>query len=120
MFADPQSVTINAVANSLPRIQAGVESGVFMKDDGNVTLTVRHTRANKRIRTVARLDNRKIAADPLVTGNNQEYSHAVYFVIDRPTSGFSNTETKYIADALVAWLAASSGANVTKLLGVES
>jgi len=37
-FADPQTVTINAVANSLPRISSGNNAGGFSKDDGTVKL----------------------------------------------------------------------------------
>lgn len=118
-YADPQSVTINAVAQSLPRTSSGVDSGVFTKDDGNVKLTVKHSYSGSRVRTLIRLDHRKVAADPLATGYNKEYSMAFYGVIDRPSVGYSNAEAKYTVDALVAWLAASSGANVTKALGGE-
>jgi hypothetical protein len=119
MFADPQSVTINAVANSLPRTQAGVDAGVFQKDDATVKLSIRNSYAN-RTRRVVRLDNRKIAADPLSTGYNKEYAMSVYLVIDVPTVGYTNAEQKYQVDALTAWLTASSGANVTKVLGGEA
>lgn len=119
MFADPQSVTINAVANSLPRTQAGVDAGLFSKDDGNVKLTVRHTYGN-RVRRLVRLDQRKVAADPLATGYNKEYSQACYLVIDHPGVGFSLTEIKYLVDALTLWLTTSSGANATKVIGGES
>jgi hypothetical protein len=37
-----------------------------------------------------------------------------------PVVGFTITEQKQIIDALTAWLTASTGANVTKLLGGES
>jgi ABC-type dipeptide/oligopeptide/nickel transport system ATPase component len=43
-----------------------------------------------------------------------------YIVADVPTTGFSITEQKQIVDAMTAWLSASSGANVTRLLGGES
>jgi hypothetical protein len=45
---------------------------------------------------------------------------SVYLVIDIPTVGYTNAEQKYQVDALTAWLTASSGANVTKVLGGEA
>lgn len=60
-FADPQSVTINAVAQSLARTASGVNTGSFTKDDGNVALSVQHT-YGKRTRRQMRLTTRKIAA----------------------------------------------------------
>jgi len=43
MLTDPQSVTINAVANSLPRVGSSNNSGSFSKDDANVKLEVSHS-----------------------------------------------------------------------------
>lgn len=119
MLTDPQSVTINAIANSLPRTTAGVDSGNFTKDDGNIKLSVKHTYGS-RFRRLIRLDNRKIASDPLSTGYNKEYSMACYLVIDVPSVGYSLTEQKQIVDGLVGWLSASTGANLAKVLGGEA
>jgi len=119
MFTDPQSVTINAVANSLPRISSGTLSGTYQKDDGLVKLSISHT-VGKRGRHFIRLDHAKVAADPLLAGVNVKASVAAWMVIDVPETGYSIAEQKQIVDALVAYLAASSGANVTKLLGNES
>jgi hypothetical protein len=43
-----------------------------------------------------------------------------YVVVDTPVNGFTVTEQKYLVDALSAYLAASSGAKVTQLLGGEN
>lgn len=118
MLSDPQSITINAVANSLPRVINGPPSS-YMKDDGNVTLTVGH-QFGKRTRSTVRLDFRKIAADPLVSAQSIEYGMSAYLVVDRPKTGFTLVEAKQIVDGLTAWLTASSGANTTKVLGGES
>jgi hypothetical protein len=118
MFADPQTITINAIANTLPRTQAGVDAGLFSKDDGNVKLSIKDTYSS-RTRRLVRLDIRKVAADPLATGYNKEYAMSVYLVIDHPPVGFAIAEIKQQVDGLVAWLAASSGANVTKVIGGE-
>jgi len=120
-FSDPQSVTINAVANSLPRTSSGPSSGIFTKDDGNVKLTVSHASTSKRARRTIRLDHRKIAADPLISAQNIEFSMSTYIVVDVPVSqGYTIAEQKQIVDALTAYLTASSGARVTQLLGGES
>jgi hypothetical protein len=118
-FADPQSVTINAVANSLPRISSGVNTGAFQKDDTTVALSVSH-QYGKRTRRQIRLDHKKIATSVFDSGTNLEYSVSAYLVIDAPTVGYTIAEQKQIVDALTAYLTASSGAKVTQLLGGEN
>jgi len=118
-FADPQSVTINAVAQTLPRISSGQNSGVFQKDDTTVKLTVSHSYGN-RVRRQIRLDFSKIAADPLMASVNVRLSMSAYLVVDVPPTGFTVTEAKQIVDGLTAYLTASSGARVTQLLGGEN
>lgn len=118
-FADPQSVTINAVANSLPRTSSGVNSGAFATNDGTVKLSVSHA-VGKRARRTVRIDHTKIAADPFVSGVNNKYSTSVYIVVDHPLVGYTAAEVKQIVDGLTAYLTASSGARVTQLLGGEN
>jgi hypothetical protein len=118
-FADPQSVTINAVAQSLPRVSSEKNSGGFRKDDTTVALSVSHSYA-KRTRRVIRLDHKKIAADPLLAGTNTSYNAAVYLVVDLPQVGYTVAEAKQLVDALTAYLTASSGARATQLLGGEN
>nr|UJQ85894.1 MAG: hypothetical protein 2 [Leviviridae sp.] len=119
-FADPQSVTINAVANSLPRVSSGALQGSFQKDDGTVKLDIKHDVSKSGTRHFIRLDHSKIASDPFTTTANRKVGVGVWMVISTPTYGYTIAEQKQIVDALVAYLAASSGANVTKLLGDES
>jgi hypothetical protein len=119
MFTDPQSITVNAVANVLPRVQTNQSGAVYSKDDGNLKLTI-SSAYGKRTRRTARVDFRKTAADPLFPAQNTPYSMSVYIVADVPPVGFTIVEQKQIVDSLTAWLTASSGANVTKVLGGES
>ncbi len=119
MFSDPQSVTINAVAVSLPRVSSGENSGSYKSADGNVDMQISH-QYGRRSRRRIRLHHQKVAADPLSTGYNKSYDMAMTVVIDTPDIGYTATEAKQVVDALVAYLSASSGANVTKLLGGES
>lgn len=118
-YLDPQSVTINAVAHTLPRTSSGVDTGSFTKDDGNVKLSVSHT-YGKRTRRTIRLEHSKIAPDPLISSTNIKHSMTAYIVVDVPVTGYSVIEAKQIVDAFTAYLTASSGGNVTKLLGGEN
>lgn len=118
-FADPQSVTINAVANTLPRVGAPAGQGAFSKDDGNVVLKISSTGTAKRKRFSIRLDHRKVAPDPLLTTQNAQYSMSAYLVVDVPIVGYTLAEQKQIVDGLTAYLTASTGARVTQLLGGE-
>lgn len=119
-FADPQTVTINSVAQVLPRTSSGVDLGAFTKDDGLVKLTISHS-YGKRTRRLVRLDHSKIAADPLQASVNVRLSSSVYLVVDTPPGyGYTVAEAKQIVDALTAYLTATSGARATQLLGGEN
>lgn len=118
-FSDPQTVTINAIANTLPRTGSGENTGSFSKDDGNVKMSVTHS-YGKRTRRTIRLDHRKVAADPLVAAQNLNYSMSMYIVVDVPPFGYSPAEAKQVWDGFIANLAASSAVNTTKFLGGES
>lgn len=119
MFADPQSVTVDAVAQSLPRVSVGNHSASYTKDDETYTLTISHQPTkNGRTRRQVRLDRIKIAADPFVSGNSREVSTSTYLVVDEPSDGaFTNAELLAHAKGLIGWL---SDANVTKVLAGES
>lgn len=116
MLADPQSVTINAVATSLPRTSQGPTQNVYVSADGKTTFTTKQNVSAKRFRREVRLSQSKIAADP-ISAVNAEAGVSVYFVIDEPRTGvFTDTEIGYLVDALKAWLTA---ANYAKVLGGE-
>jgi hypothetical protein len=69
---------------------------------------------------VIKLTTSKVAPDPLISSQNIKYSLSTYLVIDQPITGYTVTEAKAVVDALVAYLAASTGAKVTQLLGGEN
>ena len=104
MFADPQSVTINAVAASLPRVGSSAPQrlGTFQSADGTVRLDVRQDQSQNRFRREVRLTQKKVAADP-ISAVNKEVSTSVLIVIDEPKWGFSDTEIGYLTAAMVAW-----------------
>jgi hypothetical protein len=116
-FADPQ--TMNSV--SCPRTSTGINQGEFTSNDGLTKVTVSHQYGAKRTRRTLRYTDAKIAADPLISAQNIRYSMSAYIVVDTPTGGgYTVAQAKAIVDALVAYLAASSGAKVTQLLGGEN
>lgn len=118
-FADPQTVTINSVAQTLARTGTGPTSGIFAKDDGTVKLSVAHA-VNKRARRTIRLDHEKVVPDPLFPASNVPRSMSVYLVVDGPLTGYSIAELKQNIDGFLTYLSASSGAKITQLLGGEN
>jgi hypothetical protein len=117
MFADPQSVTINAIATSLPRVGSSAPQrlGTFQSADGNVRLDVRQDMSQNRFRREVRLTQKKVAADP-ISAVNKEVSTSVLLVIDEPRWGFTDTEIGYLTAAMVAWF---TNAQRDKVLGGE-
>lgn len=115
MLADPQSVTINAVATSLPRTNAGPNQNTYATADGNTSMTTKQNVTASRFRREVRLSQKKIAADP-ISALNKEIGVSVYLVVDEPKAGFSDTEIGYLIEALKGFL--TSG-NQLKILGGE-
>lgn len=115
MLADPQSVTINAVATSLPRTSTGPTVNGYTSADGVTSMTTKQNITASRFRREVRLSQHKVAADP-ISGLNKDLGVSVYFVVDEPKSGYSDTEIGYLIDALKTWL---SSANYLKVLGGE-
>lgn len=116
MFADPQSVTVNSVAQSMPRISATGTSAVYQKSDGVWTLSISHQLSKGRIRSMVRLDQKAVVADPLTAVNDYQIL-SDYHVIDRPEYGFTLTQVQQQVAGLNAWL---DGTAVGKLFGKES
>lgn len=115
MFADPQSVTVNAVAKTLPLTSRQGAVSQYTESTGEHQLVVSH-QSGARDRRVVRLNHEKIAADPL-TAQNATVSVSMYLVIDEPPWGYTDTEVKDLVLGLTGWL---SSANVLKVLGGES
>jgi hypothetical protein len=115
MLTDPQSVTINAVATSLPRTQSGTTQNGYTSADGNVSMTTKQNVSATRFRREVRLSQKKIAADP-ISAVNTEKGVSVYLVVDEPRTGFTDIEIGYLIDSLKGWL---TSANYNKVLGGE-
>jgi hypothetical protein len=114
-FSDPQSLTINAVATSLPRTGFGTDKGTFTSADGTVTLAISHQNGRRK-RHTARTDHSKITSDPFLANVNTKVGMSAYVVIDVPPNGYSSEEAADVADALVAYL---TPATIRRILGGE-
>jgi len=116
MFTDPQSLTVNSVAKSCPRVSSGDLTSTYKEATGEFQFKISHQETSKRTRRMVRFDQKKIAADPL-TATNAYQTAGVYVVIDEPITGFTDAELGYLVAALIAWL---SPANVAKVCAGES
>lgn len=119
-FADPQVVTINSVAKSMPRVEVGTRRAVYQIGDQTFTLIISHQSSKpggkERVRSTVRIEQRAIVTDPLT--NVADYDTLVYYVVvDRPVYGFTMTQVEQLVAGLNAWL---TTANVDKIFGQES
>jgi hypothetical protein len=116
VLADPQSVTINAVATSLARTAQGPTVNEYTSADGTVKMVTKQNISAKRFRREIRLSKTKVAADP-ISAINAEAGTSVYLVIDEPRNGvFTDVEIAYYIEALKGWLTST---NYNKVLGGE-
>lgn len=74
----------------------------------------------RRNRRSYRFVHSKIVPDPLFPAQNTPYSMSFIVTVDVPKTGYSVAEQKAVVDGVLANLQASSGANITKLLGGEN
>jgi hypothetical protein len=101
-LADPQTMTINAVAVTLPRTGLTLNEGSFRSGDQTVTLEVQHN-AGKRNRHLIKATTATIVADPLVPSINTPVSYFAHIVIDGPKQGVTAVQLQKLTEALVAW-----------------
>lgn len=118
-FTDPVVVTISATPHTCPRISVGDDESEYANGDGTVVVKASHD-YGKRTRRMVRIDTQKIAADPFKPSENVKVGMSFYVVFDLPPAGYTAVEAKAVADGFLAYLQASSGAAITKVLGGES
>ncbi len=117
MFSDPQTVTVSGVGKTLNRTGSTDSGGKFATADRSYQMSVAHS-YGKRSRHTVRLQFDSLIANPLVAGQNVQNSITTYLVVDTP-AGFDTATAKAVVDGFLANLSATSGANLTKLLGGE-
>lgn len=118
-YADPQTVTVNAVPITLARSGSALNQGTFQSADTLYSMSVSHT-YGRRSRRALRFNISKISADPLVPSQNLRSSASIMLVVDQPVNGYTVAELKQAVDGFVAYLSGSSGARVSQLLGGEN
>nr|QDH87322.1 MAG: hypothetical protein H3Bulk40618_000002 [Leviviridae sp.] len=123
MFADPQTLTVNSVAKALVRINQDQYSSEYL-----LRSTTNEFRL--KIRNSSYLDKtRKVMIDR----HNVEFTETVFpvapatlstvrktYVVMENQQGDTLADPTYDAAALLAWLTASTNANITKLMNFES
>jgi len=119
-LADPQTITVNAVAKVMPRVLSEAFHSVYELGDLTFKLEIRHrqVKRNGKSRVVSNVafSQRKIVADPLTTVNDYEtFTDSVQF--DRPEVGYSSTEISQHHTGFATWLDATM---VGKIVGRES
>ncbi len=119
-FADPQSVTYNGTALSLPRISSSPNGGAFytVGSGGSDYRLEISNQYGKRTRRMARLNVGLVNANPFSTGMSSYESTSVYLVVDTPaTNGIVDPAVAVLSvNALTGWLTASTNANALKLV----
>lgn len=116
-LSDPQTVTVNAVAKVMPRVILQGTSAKYMLGDESFTLDISHQKSKDgRIRSMAKITQRAVVADPLTNVNDYE-TLGFHVVIDRPSYGFSQTQVEQLVTGFKTWL---DNTMVGKLFGQES
>lgn len=120
MLADPQSITVNAVAKSMPRIQQDGSHAFYQMSDQTFSLDVRHNSLRKdgkeRVKSLVSFTQRAVVPDPLTAVNDFE-TVTVSVLLDRPVAGFTSTQVDQMVAGFKTWLDTTM---VTKLFGRES
>jgi hypothetical protein len=117
LFADPQTVTVDAVAQTLATISRDNMKSTYREDNGEYELVISHQEKGTRDRRTVRLNRKRLSADPFIPAVNVENTHSVYLVIDVPIAGYTAAEIDDDVAGLTLWL---TSANVLKVLGGES
>ncbi|DAD50539.1 coat protein [ssRNA phage Gerhypos.4_57] len=123
MFADPQTLTVNAVAKALVRINQDEYSSEYLlrTTTNEFRLKIRNTSYRDKARNV------------MIDRHNVEFTETVFpvapatlstvrktYVVIENQQGDTLADPTYDAAALLSWLTASTNANITKLMNFES
>lgn len=115
MLADPQSITVNAVAKSLARTTNKDGTNNYTDSIGEYSLTTKQNASSSRFRREVRVNFSKIVTDP-ISQRQTPVSSSVILVIDEPKFGFTDLELRHMKNALTLW---ASDANIDKMLTGE-
>lgn len=119
-FADPTTITIDAVAIPMGRVYTGTSTGKFVSSDAKSRIEIQPTNTKTRNRKTLRLYQEKITADPLISTTNVRVGDMISIIIDRPLEGYSDSEVEKQVVGLINYLTASTNANLKKLIAGEN
>lgn len=120
-YADPQSITYNAVAQSLNRTGSGINQGsFFVAGTGGATfgLDISHSYGSARTRRVSKLSVGQVNANPYATGLSAYEQTFCYLVVDTPAkNGVVDPAVAVLSvNALTKWFTDNTNANALKLV----
>ncbi len=118
MFSDPQTVTISGSAKTLNRTSNTEGGSKYATSDRAHQVSITHVYGRRHRHTI-RLQVDTLTANPLIAGANVTQSMTAYLTVDVPP-GYDAATAKAVLDGFLANLTATSGANLTKLVGGES
>jgi hypothetical protein len=116
VLADPQTITIDGVAVSLPRIKIEGTKTTYQSADGLHRLIVSYTDAKGNTRYLVRYEEDAVSSDP-ISAVNKKVSADVYLVIDQPSFGIDDTRVAKICAGLFSLLDATM---LGKVLGNQT
>jgi hypothetical protein len=122
MFADPAVVTIDAVGQSLVRINQDNYSSEYLLRTATDEHRLRirnQSRSDKKLGSVIDRHNIELIQTVFATATDPAYVRKAYAVIENQ-QGDTLDDPLNVAAGLFAFLTASSGANITKMMNFES
>jgi hypothetical protein len=128
MLADPLVIDASYItAADLPAISREPNKSVYRLTVGNViyTVTISHTLAKGRRRSIVRIDANTIATNPFDSTTSVEDTTSVYLVIDRHLRYVTDATVVTYVKELIGVLGAATFANVittrsAQIVGGES
>lgn len=114
---DPLSLTLDGVKTPPKIIDDGLKS-IYVSPDGKLSLTVSHQLSSGKRRTVVRLDETRVASDPL-TAVQKSMVGSTYIVFDTPLWGFDVTSKVAQMTALNKVLSDTTNALAIRILSGE-
>lgn len=118
MFSDPQTVTVSGSGKTLNKVTNTADGSKFATAARDRFWTITHS-YGRRHRHTLRHQFDTLVTNPLVAGQNISQSITIGLWVDVPP-GYDTATVKAEMDGLLANLNASTGANLTKLIGGES
>lgn len=114
-LTDPQTITVNAVAKVMPRIESQGTHALYQIENQTFSLDIRHSSGKKdgkiRHKALVTFTQRAIVPDPLTSVNDYE-TVSISLMIDRPEAGFDATQIDQMVAGFKTWLTTTMVGNL--------